>query len=108
WMQSKKMVAAVIPIAQADEPKAAASGRPTAPFAIVSHYVPPSRFGQPRVLYRILRQLPAEMYGLLSTTRYDRQAPAADHDGPWLDAPYLHIDLCFPWRVGSPCPGAPG
>lgn len=105
-MQSNKMMAAVIPEAKAEKPKAAASGRTTAPFAVVSHYVPPSRFGQPRVLYRILQQLPAEMYGLLSTTWYDRRAPAPDHDGPWLDAPYLYINHGFPWRLVSPYPGA--
>src|SRR5438270_11364028 len=78
---------------------------PIAPFAVVSHYVPPSRFGQPRVLYRLLRQLPSDGYGLLSTTRYDREAPRPDQDGPWLDACYIHIDLGFPARLVSYWPG---
>ncbi|TMJ66101.1 MAG: glycosyltransferase family 4 protein [Alphaproteobacteria bacterium] len=78
------------------------------PFAVVSHYVPPSRFGQPRVLYRLLRQIPSDQYGLLSTTRYDREAPRPDQDGPWLDACYIHIDLGFPARLVSYRPGITG
>ena len=78
------------------------------PFAVVSHYVPPSRFGQPRVLYRLFRQIPSDQYGLLSTTRYDREAPRPDQDGPWLDACYIHIDLGFPARLVSYRPGITG
>src|ERR1700747_1159560 len=101
-MQPKNMVAAVIP-----RPNAAASDEPLAVprFAVVSQYVPPSRFGQPRVLYRLLRQIPSDRYGLLSTTRYDREAPRPDQDGPWLDACYIHIDLGFPARLVSYRPG---
>jgi glycosyltransferase involved in cell wall biosynthesis len=49
-------------------------------------------------LYRLLRQLPDDGYGLISTTRYDRRAPTPEQDGPWLDAPYIHIDVGFPLR----------
>ena len=78
---------------------------PAPRFAVVSHYVPPSRYGQPRVLYRLLRQLRADRYCLLSTTRYDRRAPSEDQDGPWLEAPYIYIDHGFPWRPISQWPG---
>jgi glycosyltransferase involved in cell wall biosynthesis len=74
-------------------------------FVVVSHYVPPSRFGQPRVLYRLLRRLPPERYGLISTECYDRDDPAANHDGPWLRCDYFHIDHGFPWPQASYRPG---
>jgi glycosyltransferase involved in cell wall biosynthesis len=70
-------------------------------FAVVSHYVPPSRFGQPRVLYRLLRHVPPGRYGLISTELYNRDAPARDHDGPWLDGQYFHLDRGLPWPQAS-------
>lgn len=74
-------------------------------FAVVSHYMPPSRFGQPRVLHRLLKRLPPDRYGLISTERYDRQVPASDHDGPWLGGKYFHIARGFPLPRASYRPG---
>jgi glycosyltransferase involved in cell wall biosynthesis len=70
-------------------------------FALVSHLVPPSRFGQPRVLHRLLRHVPPDRYGLISTEFYDRDHPAPTHDGPWLDGEYFHVDQGFPWPQAS-------
>lgn len=70
-------------------------------FAFVSHYLPPSRYGQPRVIQRLLAQHDPASYCLLSTQPYDRDAPQADHDAPWLPGPYLRLPEARIWRKGA-------
>lgn len=60
-------------------------------FLLVSHYLPPSRYGQPRVIQRLLQNLPAESYALASVESYDRSRVQPDQDGPWLPGDYIHL-----------------
>lgn len=60
-------------------------------FLLVSHYLPPSRYGQPRVIQRLLQSLPAESYALASVETYDRDQVRPDQDGPWLPAKYVRL-----------------
>ena len=68
------------------------------PFALVSHYLPPSRYGQPRVIQRLLQDMPASAYRLLSVENYDRSAARDDQDAPWLPGSYIQIDAGIAWR----------
>jgi glycosyltransferase involved in cell wall biosynthesis len=67
-------------------------------FAIVSHYLPPSRYGQPRVLQRLLQNFSASSYQLLSVENYDRSVSRHDQDAPWLPGAYVHINSGNVWR----------
>jgi glycosyltransferase involved in cell wall biosynthesis len=70
----------------------------TPKFALVSHYLPPSRYGQPRVIQRLLQDLPAAGYVLVSVEPYDRTVPRDDHDAPWLPGRYVQIRSGKAWR----------
>jgi glycosyltransferase involved in cell wall biosynthesis len=84
------------------EATAAITAAPAVPrFGLVSHNLPPSRFGQSRMLYRLLSGLPTDRYILASTQDYDRARPQPRHDGPWLPADYLSVPSGFGWRFAS-------
>jgi glycosyltransferase involved in cell wall biosynthesis len=67
-------------------------------FALLSHYLPPSRYGQPRVIQRLLQDMPASSYRLLSVENYDRSAKRDDQDAPWLPGPYIKLRSGIAWR----------
>lgn len=74
------------------------TGLPGVPkFALISHYLPPSRYGQPRVIQRLLQNLPADSYCLVSIEEYDRRVPREEHDAPWLPGRYHRISSGWPW-----------
>lgn len=67
-------------------------------FALVSHYLPPSRYGQPRVIHRLLEPLSPASYCLVSVEAYDRGNQRPDDDAPWLPGQYFKIDPGMAWR----------
>jgi glycosyltransferase involved in cell wall biosynthesis len=69
--------------------------------ALVSHYLPPSRYGQPRVIQRLLARSDPSSYCLLSTQPYDRNDPQPDHDAPWLPGPYVRLPDARIWTKGA-------
>jgi glycosyltransferase involved in cell wall biosynthesis len=73
-------------------------------FAIISHSLPPSPYGQPRALQRILADVEPSRYGLLSTTPYDRDRSGAQSEAPWLDGEYIALDsgLDRHGEIGTP------
>lgn len=64
---------------------------------LVSHYLPPSRYGQPRVIQRLLQDLPPTSYCLASVETYDRSVTREDQDAPWLPGPYFKLDAGARW-----------
>lgn len=68
-------------------------------FALVSHYLPPSRYGQPRVIHRLLEMEEPSSYCLISVESYDRQNQRRDDDAPWLSGEYYKISLGKPWKA---------
>jgi glycosyltransferase involved in cell wall biosynthesis len=83
-------------------PDAVRSGEGGVPrFVLVSHYLPPSRYGQPRVIQRLLQDLPASTYRLLSVEAYDRSVTRDDQDAPWLPGPYVQIRSGVAWKAGT-------
>lgn len=66
---------------------------------LVSHFLPPSRYGQPRVIQRLLQDMPVDGYALASVEHYDRAVARADQDAPWLPGPYLKLDKGGAWPI---------
>lgn len=68
-------------------------------FLLISHCLPPSQFGQPRVIYRLLKNLSSKCYGLMSIKKYERTTALNDEESLWLDGPYFTIKAGFLWRL---------
>jgi hypothetical protein len=73
-------------------------------FGVLSHVLPPAPTGQAMVLYRLLRDLPAEDYVLFSRQKYDGSAGSSTEPSASRRLPgrYVHLPRHAYFREWGP------